>query len=289
MRWQDLRRSSNVEDRGGGSFGGGGFPIGRAGGIGGVGIIILVVASLLFGVDPSVILQGGGPLTEPGVEQSQGGETSPEARDFVAAVLGSTEETWRQVFQQQGTTYEEPRLVLFRGAVRSECGNAQSAMGPFYCPLDRRVYLDVEFFDELTRRFKAPGDFAQAYVIAHEVGHHVQTLLGISARVREQQARVDRAAANDLSVRLELQADCFAGVWANRADRARQILEQGDVDEALKAASAIGDDNLQRQAQGRVVPDSFTHGSSAQRVRWFRRGLETGQPQSCDTFSVRAL
>ena len=291
MRWQDLNRSSNVEDRGraGGGFGmrGGGIPLGRAGGLGGVGIVIVLVASIFFGFDPTILLQGGDPY-ETAEPRGTGESATPEARDFVSAVLGSTEEVWGQEFRDAGRTYEQPRLVLFGDAVRSACGTAQSAMGPFYCPLDRKVYLDTAFFDELSRRFAAPGDFAQAYVIAHEVGHHVQTLLGISDQVRRR-AETNPGQANALSVRQELQANCFAGLWANHADQARQILESGDVEEALNAASAIGDDRLQKQAQGRVVPDSFTHGSSEQRVRWFKRGLETGDMKACDTFGAERL
>ena len=206
-----------------------------------------------------------------------------------SVVLAETEETWNELFAQMGRQYEEPVLVLFNGAIQSACGLADTAVGPFYCPGDHKVYLDLGFFDELRQRFGASGDFAEAYVIAHEVGHHVQTLLGISPRVEAMQRQLGDAGANQLSVRLELQADCFAGVWAARADASRQILEAGDVDEALNAANAIGDDRMQRRAQGYVVPDSFTHGTSAQRVHWFRRGLETGDVQGCDTFSADRL
>ena len=206
--------------------------------------------------------------------------------DFVSVVLADTEETWTTLFRQTGKTYKEPRLVLFRDAVNSACGMAQSAMGPFYCPADRKAYIDLSFYDQMRTRFKAPGDFAQAYVIAHEIGHHVQNLLGISGQVHQMKQQLGTAKANELSVRLELQADCLAGVWALRADKARNILEAGDIDEALNAASAIGDDTLQRQSQGTIVPESFTHGTSAQRQRWFREGLGSGDPDSCDTFSV---
>jgi uncharacterized protein len=288
MRWQDLRRSANIEDRRGG-FGGGGlrFPVhlGRGGGIGGVGLVLVVLAGLFFGFDPLVLLEGG-PVPGQSTRQAPETATEREMRDFVSAVLGDTEQTWQELFRRAGRTYEEPRLVLFTGAVQSECGMGQAAMGPFYCPLDRRIYIDLSFFDELRRRFRAPGDFAQAYVIAHEVGHHVQTILGTAERVRAVQQRGPRAQANALSVRLELQADCFSGLWAHHADRARRVLEEGDIEEALNAASAIGDDRLQRQSQGRVVPDSFTHGSSAQRVRWFKRGLEAGTLEACDTFQA---
>ena len=209
--------------------------------------------------------------------------------DFVSAVLGETEDVWREIFARSGQAYREPRLVLFSGAVQSACGFAESAMGPFYCPGDQKVYLDMAFFEELSRRFGAPGDFAQAYVIAHEVGHHVQNLLGITDRVHSMRARVSEAEYNQLSVRLELQADFLAGVWAHHAERARQILESGDIEEALNAASAIGDDRIQKRTQGYVVPDAFTHGTSAQRARWFRLGLETGDLSKGDTFETDAL
>lgn len=291
MRWQDLRRSSNIEDRRGMGGFGGGFRIG-GGGIGGRlgigGVVIVLLASAIFGIDPRILLDGGMPVP---VEQSRpsSNPADKEARDFVAAVLGDTEQTWGELFRRNGQTYREPRLVLFSGAVDSACGFAQSAMGPFYCPPDQRIYIDLSFFAELRQRFRAPGDFAQAYVIAHEVGHHVQNLLGIAERVRTAQQRLPRAQANAYQVRMELQADCFSGLWAHHADRARRVLEEGDIEEALNAASAIGDDRLQRQAQGRVVPDSFTHGTSAQRVRWFRRGLESGELKTCDTFGADAL
>ncbi len=295
MRWRDRRESGNVEDRRG--FGGGptiGLPIGRRGlAGGGIGAIILVVLALFFGVDPGVVLQsvqtsGVGPGTDySGAPAS--GENQDDLKRFVSVVLAETEETWNELFAQMGRQYEEPVLVLFNGAIQSACGLADTAVGPFYCPGDHKVYLDLGFFDELRQRFGASGDFAEAYVIAHEVGHHVQTLLGISPRVEAMQRQLGDAGANQLSVRLELQADCFAGVWAARADASRQILEAGDVDEALNAANAIGDDRMQRRAQGYVVPDSFTHGTSAQRVHWFRRGLETGDVQGCDTFSADRL
>ena len=291
MRWQDLGRSSNVEDRrGSGGFGeGGGFRMGGGGarlGIGGV--VIVLIASAIFGFDPRILLDGGMPVP---VEQSRPADRAAEEplRDFVAAVLGDTEKTWGELFRRNGQTYREPKLVLFSGAVDSACGFAQAAMGPFYCPADQRVYLDLSFFAELRQRFKAPGDFAQAYVIAHEVGHHVQTLLGTAERVRAAQQRGSQAQANAQQVRMELQADCYSGLWAHHADRARRVLEEGDIEEALNAATAIGDDRLQRQAQGRVVPDSFTHGTSAQRVRWFRRGFESGDLKTCDTFSAATL
>lgn len=248
---------------------------------------MLILATLYFGIDPNLLLQG---LDRVSTSQAPpAGGQAPAADDeqaqFVSVVLADTEDTWQQLFAASGKRYQEPRLVLFTDAVRSACGFANAAVGPFYCPADNKVYLDLGFFRDLKRRFGAPGDFAEAYVIAHEVGHHVQNLLGVSAEVRRRQRGLSKAEANALSVRLELQADCFAGVWANQADRARSILEQGDIEEGLNAASAIGDDRLQRQAGGRVVPDSFTHGSSAQRVRWFRRGLASGDPAACDTFS----
>jgi hypothetical protein len=206
--------------------------------------------------------------------------------EFVSVVLADTEDTWKSLFRQTGETYVEPKLVLYSGSVESACGFARSAVGPFYCPADQKLYIDLSFYEALKTRHQAPGDFAQAYVIAHEVGHHVQNLLGISDRVQSMQRRVDRVQANQLSVRLELQADCFAGIWAHHAQRSRQVLEAGDVEEALNAASSIGDDHLQRQAKGYVVPEAFTHGSSAQRVRWFKQGIQTGDPAQCNTFEV---
>jgi predicted metalloprotease len=259
---------------------------------GGLGTIVLVLVALFFGVDPSVVLQGGAPTEPPPMSQPQHPSASPGSdpmKEFVSAVLADTEDTWRVLFRDMGREYKEPRLVLFSGAVNSACGMAQSASGPFYCPPDQKVYLDMSFFRDLQNRFRAPGDFAQAYVIAHEVGHHVQTLLGISPKVRGLQERASEREANALSVRQELQADCFAGVWAFHANRSRQVLEAGDVEEGLNAAAAIGDDRLQRQSRGTVVPDAFTHGSSAQRVRWFTKGIEAGDVRQCDTFSARAL
>ena len=286
MRWERGRRSENVEDRRG-------MPVRRGGMVGGgIGTVLIVLAvSYFLGVDPSLLLQSVPTDTTalpqepaPGLVPGQ----DPQA-DFVATVLGYTEDTWTAVFAASGREYAAPRLVLFTDAVQSACGLGQAAMGPFYCPADRQVYIDLGFYRELRDRFQAPGDFAQAYVIAHEVGHHVQNLLGTSGEVQRARASRDETAANALSVRLELQADCFAGVWANRTDAAQDILEQGDVEEGLAAASAIGDDRLQRQGGGYVTPDSFTHGSSAQRVRWFRRGLDTGDPARCDTFSAEEL
>ncbi|MCB1875974.1 MAG: neutral zinc metallopeptidase [Chromatiales bacterium] len=289
MRWERGRRSQNVEDRRGSGMPRMGMGRGLKGG--GLGTIVLVLVAMYFGVDPSALLQGTGggmPVdTESGSRQA-----SPEEdrlADFISVVLADTEDTWHPIFQKMGKTYEEPKLVLFSGAVRSACGMAQAAMGPFYCPGDHKVYIDLSFYDDLKRRFKAPGDFAQAYVIAHEVGHHVQTLLGISEKVHAERRRVSEVEGNQLSVRQELQADCLAGVWANHANKARQVLEEGDVEEALGAATAIGDDRLQKQSQGYVSPDSFTHGSSAQRVRWFKTGLLEGRLAACNTFQTDSL
>jgi predicted metalloprotease len=260
---------------------------------GGIGMAVLALVVYLMGGDPSVVLNSGGggqPVpTDAGAPARSGAPGAPaqdQMSQFVSVVLADTEDTWNAVFKQKfGRDYEEPQLVLFSGAVQSACGLAQSAMGPFYCPNDHRVYIDLSFYRELKDRFGAPGDFAQAYVIAHEVGHHVQNLLGISDKVQAAQQRSDRAGANALSVRLELQADCYAGVWGFHAQRARNVLEPGDVDEALNAASAIGDDKMQKAARGYVVPEAFTHGSSAQRQQWFRRGFESGNLEACDTFS----
>jgi len=287
MRWREGRRSENVEDRRGGriGLGGGGMRLG------GGGILLLLVGAWLLGVNPlqvlSVLAGGGGEtmqLPDSGAAPPAAGAPTDEGADFVSVVLADTEDTWSALFGQAGSRYQPPKLVLFSQVVRSACGMAQSAMGPFYCPPDQTVYIDLDFYRELRDRFGAPGDFAQAYVIAHEVGHHVQTLLGTSEQVRAAQQRAGEAQANVLSVRLELQADCYAGVWAHHANRSRQVLEAGDVEEGLGAAAAIGDDRLQQQTQGRVVPESFTHGSSEQRVEWFSRGLEQGSLEGCDTF-----
>jgi len=290
VRWRDLRRSQNVEDRRGrtrGLGGGGGLKIG------GLGLLLMLVVAWFLGANPLQLLAllagGGGEIGAPspvGVEEpaAPGALAQDEGAQFVSAILGDTEDTWNAIFQQNGRQYEEPKLVLFTDVVRSACGTAQSAMGPFYCPLDRKVYIDLGFYRDLEQRFGAAGDFAQAYVIAHEVGHHVQNLLGIAERVHAQREQLPEAQANALSVLMELQADCLAGVWANHTHDARQVLEQGDVEEGLRAAAAIGDDRIQRQTQGYVVPEAFTHGSSEQRVQWFRRGLETGDTEACDTF-----
>lgn len=300
MRWRGRRESSNVEDRrgqGGGGFGGlpGGlrFPMGGGGGRtagvgGGLGVLVIIGLMLLFGGDLGSILgSGGGGNLLP--EQTRPAPANDDMSKFVSVVLADTEDVWNQQFASQGKNYEEPRLVLYEGGTDSGCGFANSAVGPFYCPADHKVYVDLAFFRDLATRFGAPGDFAQAYVIAHEVGHHIQTLLGISQKVDRQRQMSGEEEGNELSVRLELQADCFAGVWANHAERSKQILEQGDVEEAMGAAAAVGDDRLQQQAQGRVVPESFTHGTSAQRARWFRQGLQSGRIDSCDTFNTDQL
>ena len=283
MLWKDGRRSDNVEDRRG-------MGVARGAKVG-VGTIILALVAMYFGVDPSVILNQG--ALEPTTAQVAPAGPRPAGEDpladFVAVVLADTEDVWREQFQRMGKTYREPRLVLFSGAVQSACGFAEAAMGPFYCPGDQKVYIDLSFYRDLRERHQAPGDFAQAYVIAHEIGHHVQNQLGISEKVQQRSRQVGKTEANQLSVRQELQADCLAGVWAFHAQRNRQILEEGDIEEALNAASAIGDDRLQKQGRGYVTPDSFTHGSSAQRVEWFRRGIKSGSLEQCNTFQTAAL
>jgi uncharacterized protein len=280
MRWQDSRRSDNVEDYRGSRFGGTGLKLGVGG------TLVALVAGYFLGIDPRVILGLAESLPEGGpAPQAQTGVPQDEAGNFISAVLGETEDTWTDIFRANGMVYEPPKLVLYTDQVRSACGSASSAVGPFYCPADRRVYLDLNFYNELKTRFQAPGDFAEAYVLAHEVGHHVQNLLGTEEQVRAAQQRASESERNALQVKMELQADCYAGVWAKNADSARHILEQGDVEEALKAASAVGDDTLQKRTQGYVVPDSFTHGTSAQRMSWFKRGLDTGSVPACDTFA----
>jgi len=253
--------------------------------------VVIVIVALLLGVDPRALLQQTTQNTAP-APSSHPVQSSPQEdklKDFVSAVLGSTEDTWGEIFKQAGRSYTDPKLVLFRGAVQSACGFSRAAVGPFYCPGDQKVYIDLSFYDELRTRFHAPGDFAEAYVIAHEVGHHVQNLLGISEKVAHAQERGTREQANALSVRVELQADCLAGVWANHADAARHILEHGDIESGLNAAAQIGDDRLQMESRGYVSPESFTHGTSAQRVRWFKQGLETGRVKACDTFRTAQL
>ena len=287
MRLDDERESSNVEDRRGE---GGGFSIGGGRGIG-IGTIVVALVAMYFGVDPSVVLNMGQGVQQhaPPTEAKAIPADDPMAK-FVAKVLASTEDTWGKIFAETGQQYQAPKLVLFSGQIGTACGSGQAAMGPFYCPNDTKVYIDLDFYQEMKNRFHAPGDFAQAYVIAHEVGHHVQNLLGISGKVQQarQNARSE-AQSNQYSVRLELQADCFAGVWANHADGENRILEAGDVDEAMTAAAAIGDDALQKQAQGYAVPDSFTHGTSEQRKHWFNQGLNTGSLKQCDTFKTGSL
>ena len=310
MRWRNRDKSENVEDRrgqrgrgrrfpfpfprGGGGLPGRGtripLPGGRGGGIGIVGLLIILGLMFFFGIDPRVILQGGGgPIA---IDQRQPQNQPPrtaspqeeELKQFVSVVLKTTEDYWSRQFQASGRTYAKPSLVLFRGSTQSRCGTGLAQMGPFYCPLDQKVYIDLSFYDDLKNRFRAPGDFAQAYVIAHEVGHHVQTLLGITEQVMKARARSSQREGNAIQVRMELQADCLAGLWAHHAQRQLQILEPGDIEEGLNAAAAIGDDRIQKQTQGYVVPDAFTHGSSEQRVAWFRRGFDSGDFNSCDTF-----
>ncbi|HEY0885402.1 MAG TPA: neutral zinc metallopeptidase [Ramlibacter sp.] len=289
MRWEGNRESGNVEDVRG--SGGGGFGLGgRSIGIGT--IVIALVGGAIFGINPLTILgilSGGGPAPQAQQAPAQRPPADDQMARFVSVVLADTEDVWKQLFSQGGATYAEPKLVLFRGAVATACGAGQSAMGPFYCPADQKVYIDLSFYETLKNRMGAPGDFAQAYVIAHEVGHHVQEQLGITRKVEAMRSRVGRADANALSVRMELQADCFAGVWGHHAQNARQILEQGDVEEAMNAAARIGDDALQQSAGRAVVPDSFTHGTSEQRQRWFATGLKTGSVKACDTFASRQL
>jgi uncharacterized protein len=327
MRWRGQRESENIEDRRGerrgfgfpfpGGSGGVRFPSGggsarRGGGIGIVGLLIILGLMLFFGIDPSVLLQGGpngGGANFPDIHLPQerpdatnfpipGGQaqinrpqttSDDDLKHFVAVVLGTTEDVWTETFKQFGLRYRDPTLVLYSGATRSACGTGMAAMGPFYCPGDQKVYIDLDFYRELKNRFHAPGDFAEAYVIAHEVGHHVQNLLGIADKVEAARRRMGPREVNALQVRMELQADCFAGVWANRVQAEKGLIEPGDIDEAINAASAIGDDRIQKQTQGYVVPDSFTHGSSAQRVRWFRKGYESGELQACDTFNTDNL
>lgn len=280
MRLGGRRASSNIEDRRG-------IRVGRAGGIG-LGTVVLALIAAYFGVDPGIVLQTAqqsGNVQEQQVPYQESA-TETQARELVSVVLADTEDTWTHIFSAAGRTYEVPTLVLFSEAVQTACGFGQSAAGPFYCPADRKVYIDLTFYEDLRKRFGAPGDFAQAYVIAHEVGHHVQTLLGISERTQAARSRGTEAQANAISVRQELQADCFAGLWAHNAERSRPFLEAGDVEEGLNAASAIGDDRL---TQGRAPPEAFTHGTSEQRVRWFKRGLDLGSMEACDTFGARQL
>ena len=279
MRWGS-GRSSNIEDRRG-------MGMGKLAG-GGIGTIVIALIAMYFGVDPSVILNQANNLAPEQQTQTQFSPEEERLKEFMSVVLADTEDVWGELFGRAGKTYEQPKLVLFSGAVQSGCGAAQSAMGPFYCPADRKMYLDMSFFNELSKRLDAPGDFAQAYVVAHEVGHHVQNLMGIADRVHSAQQGGGRE-ANAMQVRMELQADCFAGVWAYHANKKRQVLEPGDTDEALAAASGVGDDRLQQKSRGYVVPESFTHGSSAQRMRWFSTGMQQGDPAQCDTFNATTL
>ncbi len=293
MKWEGNRESENVDDRRGSGGGGGGFGLGgRSVGIGT--IVIALLGSWIFGINPLTMLDmlsGGGGGAVPMQQQGEV-RTTPESdrqAKFVKVVMADTEDVWTALFQAQGGTYQKPVMTLYSGSTPTACGTGQSASGPFYCPTDKRVYLDMSFFQLMEQRFKVEGEFAQAYVIAHEVGHHVQHALGLTEQVDNARRRGSEAQGNAMSVRLELQADCFAGVWAFHANQARGILEQGDIDAALKAATAIGDDALQRQSQGHVVPDSFTHGSSEQRARWFKKGVDSGQVADCDTFKARQL
>ena len=285
MRWENERQSGNILDDRGVSFGGGGLPLIMGGG--GIGSIVLVVLALAFGVDPRLLIEeGGGGQVAQQQQAPSGLRSDDEDARFAATVLAFTEDSWGEIFAAEGARYQAPTLVLYEQGHPTGCGFGQSAMGPFYCPADRRIYLDLTFFHELSGRFGAPGRFAEAYVIAHEVGHHVQNLTGVSEQAQRAQQRLGGAEGNRVSVRVELQADCYAGVWAARTQAREQFLDPGDVEQGLAAASAVGDDTLQKQSRGSVVPDAFTHGSSAQRMRWFQRGLDTGDVNACDTFQV---
>ncbi|MDR5019518.1 neutral zinc metallopeptidase [Yersinia rochesterensis] len=289
MRWQGRRESDNVEDRRGDSSGGGGGFRPPIGGKGGLVILIVVLVAGYYGVDLTPLLNGSDPMSQ--TQTQPRSQSAVSAKDdqyakFTSVVLADTEDTWKPIFQEMGRSYQEPKLVMYRGATRTGCGTGQSVMGPFYCPADSTVYIDLSFYEDMKNKLGADGDFAQAYVIAHEVGHHVQHLLGIDTKVRQQQQGVSEAEANRLSVKMELQADCFAGVWGKAMEK-KNVLEIGDLQEALNAAQAIGDDRLQQQRQGRVVPDSFTHGTSAQRYTWFKRGFDSGDPNNCNTFATR--
>jgi uncharacterized protein len=293
MKWEGNRESDNVEDRRDGSGGGGGGGLLGGRGIGIGTIVIALLGGWMFGINPLTILSllsgGGAPTAQVQQAPAHRPPMDDQMAKFVSTVLADTEDVWTDVFSKGGGTYQQPKLVLFRGATPTACGQGQTAMGPFYCPGDQKVYIDLGFYETLRKQLGSPGDFAQAYVIAHEVGHHVQNLLGISAKVEQARNRMSATEYNALSVRVELQADCLAGVWANHAQNARQLLEQGDVEEAMNAAAHIGDDALQRSSGGSVVPESFTHGTSAQRQRWFSTGLKNGTVKGCDTFSSRSL
>jgi predicted metalloprotease len=290
MKWHGNRESSNVEDARGMGGGGGGFHLG-GGSIGLGSVAIAVVAGWIFGINPLTLLgmMGGGSAPQTQSAPAPAPPADDQMAKFVSVVLADTEDVWRAQFKQMGATYREPKLRLFRGSTPTACGTGQSAMGPFYCPADEKVYIDLRFYEVMKAKLGAGGDFAEAYVIAHEVGHHVQKLMGITDKVESMRGRVSEAQQNAMSVRLELQADCFAGVWGHDAQKARQILESGDIEEGLNAASQIGDDNMQRRTQGTIVPESFTHGTSAQRVAWFKRGLQTGSVSQCNTFEARQL
>jgi len=293
MKWEGNRESDNVEDARSSGGGGGGFSFGGGRGIGLGSVAIALVAGWVFGINPLTVLGllsgGGGPAPQAQQAPAQRPPANDKLAQFVSVVLADTEDVWREQFKQMGGTYREPKLRLFRGSEATACGQGQAAMGPFYCPGDQKVYIDLSFYETMRNRLGAPGDFAQAYVIAHEVGHHVQNLMGITGKVDGMRGKVSEAQQNALSVRLELQADCFAGVWAHHAQNARQILEQGDIEEALNAATQIGDDTLQRKSRGTVQPETFTHGSSAQRVAWFKKGIQTGSVNQCNTFEARQL
>ena len=284
MLWKSGRRSTNVDDRRGSRI-----PGGKKGG--GIGILLLALVGMYFGIDPSVVMNmaDGMQGSETQTQTVEYSVEEQELADFISVVLADTEDTWNKIFTEKGGTYKEPTLVLFTGQVESACGFAQAATGPFYCPADQKVYIDLAFYQDLKNQLDAPGDFAQAYVVAHEIGHHVQKLIGISDKVHQARQQLSTKEFNKVSVKLELQADCFAGIWANHADRVRNIVEPGDIAEALNAASKIGDDRLQQQSQGYVTPDSFTHGSSAQRVRWFKKGYQSGTLETCDTFTYGNL
>ena len=295
MKWEGNRESDNVEDRRDDGGSGGGFLGGGLGGrhIGIGSIVIALVASYFFGISPMTVLNllsgGSAPVTQTQQAPAHAPPADDQMAKFVSTVLADTEDVWTDIFSKAGRTYTDPKLVLFRGATPTACGQGESAMGPFYCPVDRKVYIDLDFYQTLKNQLGAPGEFAQAYVIAHEVGHHVQNLLGISAKVDEMRSHASPTQSNALSVRLELQADCFAGVWANHAQASRQILENGDIESAMNAAAKIGDDALQKAATGHVVPETFTHGTSAQRTHWFNAGLQSGIVKDCDTFGARSL
>ncbi len=282
MKWRNRRVSQNIEDR---RAGGGRRPAKK---VGGISAIIITLAAMYFGIDPKIVfslLENTGGAVSSSTNNARPSAEQKQLAQFTGVVLADTEDTWNKLFQQENIRYSEPKLVLFTDSVRSACGHAEASMGPFYCPGDHKVYIDLGFYKQLKIRHNAPGDFAQAYVIAHEIGHHVQTLLGTSAKVRKAQQGMSQAQANRLSVKLELQADCYAGLWAYHTEKAKQILEQGDIDEALNAASAIGDDRLQKQARGYATPESFTHGTSQQRVYWFKKGFTDGTLRGCNTFS----